>query len=180
MVSSGVQQMIPLVSPERARLVQRRNSSTCKALWQALDDVKDPEIPVLSLWDLGVLQDIIAGKDDITVVITPTYSGCPALGMMADEIRSRLHGADSRDVNIDTRLSPAWSTDWLDHNARQALREYGIAPPAQVKQADRASIACPLCGSTHTVIISEFGSTACKALHRCLSCQEPFDYFKSI
>lgn len=181
--AKDAQQIIPLVSPERARLVQRRNSSTCKALWHALDDVKDPEIPALSLWDLGVLQDIIAGEDGITVVITPTYSGCPALDMMADEICCRLSTADPREVSIVTRLSPTWSTDWLDHNAKQALHEYGIAPPlaaGPANQADKATVVCPQCGGTHTAAISEFGSTACKALYRCLACREPFDYFKPI
>jgi len=174
------QQIIALTSPERAELVRRRNASECKALWQALDRVKDPEIPALSLWDLGVLQDIISAEDGVTVVITPTYSGCPAMEMMADEIRACLSAAGESAVHIETRLSPAWSTDWLDQQAREALRSYGIAPPAPTDKVSDLPVECPHCGSSNTATISEFGSTACKALYRCLACEEPFDYFKPI
>ncbi len=173
-------QVIPLTSPERAQLVQRRNASPCTHLWQRLDQVKDPEIPVLSLWDLGVLQDVIETNDGVTVIITPTYSGCPAMDMMADEIRLCLAAAGVENVTIETRLSPAWTTDWLDQEAKQALRQYGIAPPARTNSAGQQTVICPHCGSHHTTTISEFGSTACKALYRCLACEEPFDYFKPL
>lgn len=172
--------IIPLLSTERAALVRRRNASPLASLWQALDEVKDPEIPVLSLWDLGVLQDIVATDGGITVVITPTYTGCPAMDTMADDIVRCLQAQGVVEVRIETRLLPTWSTDWLDHHARAALREYGIAPPAPANGAAGSTVACPHCGSRQTNVVSEFGSTACKALYRCEACREPFDYFKPL
>ena len=172
--------VIPLLSAERAALVHRRNASPLQSLWQALDAVKDPEIPAVSLWDLGILQDILTTESGVTVVITPTYSGCPAMETIAEDIRTCLSAQGISKVNVQTRLSPAWSTDWLDQNARTALRAYGIAPPAPTGKASDTKVDCPHCGSKRTTLISEFGSTACKALYRCEDCSEPFDYFKPI
>jgi ring-1,2-phenylacetyl-CoA epoxidase subunit PaaD len=178
--SQQASEVIPLLSPERAELVRRRNASTLQSLWRALDSVKDPEIPAVSLWDLGILQDIVATDAGVTVVITPTYSGCPAMATMAEDIRTCLSAQGVNEVRVQTRLSPAWSTDWLDQQARSALLAYGIAPPAPTVKAADTKVGCPHCGSIHTTVISEFGSTACKALYRCLDCSEPFDYFKPI
>ena len=153
------------------RLAIRRNAAD-DLLWALLDGVKDPEVPVLSLWELGVLQDVYRSGDAIVVVVTPTYSGCPAMDAMEQDVRARLDHAGHCNVEIVRRLSPAWTTDWLSPAARQLLHEYGIAPPD--------AISCPQCGSPHTTLISEFGSTACKALYRCDTCREPFDHFKRI
>ena len=153
-------------------MVRRRRESTCAHVYDWLDEVKDPEIPALSIWELGVLQDVIERDGQVTVVITPTYSGCPAMAHIENQIVNCLdaHGV-SRAV-VQTRLAPAWSTDWMDADGRAALRNYGIAPPG--------STACPQCGSGDTEVVSEFGSTACKALYRCLACLEPFDHFKRL
>lgn len=154
-----------------------------------LDTVPDPEIPVLSLADLGILR-VVREADDgmLEVVITPTYSGCPAMTQIEDDIRSLLD-AEGLTARIVTQLSPAWTTDWITAEGRDKMRRYGIAPPqrsaaqlATVQLHGRAQppeiVPCPQCGSTHTVESSRFGSTACKALYKCLDCREPFDYFK--
>jgi len=166
--------------------------------WAALDAVPDPEIPVVSIRDLGILRDIaVAGDETLEVVITPTYSGCPAMAQIAEDIGHALDTAGLGPWRIRTELSPAWTTDWISAAARERLRAYGIAPPGQcsgapaqaadqplqfVPRAARAAapdvVACPRCGSVHTQEISRFASTACKALYRCLDCREPFDYFK--
>lgn len=137
-----------------------------------LDSVTDPEIPVLSLWDLGVLRDVDRIGDRIAVVLTPTYSGCPALPVMVEDVRARLAEAGHANVDVTFALSPAWSSTWMSVSARDRLRAYGVAPPEDTS--------CPHCGSADTQSISEFGSTACKALYRCNTCREPFDYFKVI
>jgi ring-1,2-phenylacetyl-CoA epoxidase subunit PaaD len=158
-----------------ARLAVRRASAD-EPLWALLDSVMDPEVPALSLWELGVLQDIRRGPDGVVVIVTPTYSGCPAMHAMEEAVRQRLAEAGHNDVTIARRLSPAWTTDWMSNEARGALREYGIAPPGATNSPDATH--CPQCGSARTTPISEFGSTACKALYRCEDCGEPFDYFK--
>lgn len=147
--------------------------------------VVDPEIPVLTIADLGVLRDVRRAEDGaIEAVITPTYSGCPAMNMIALEVELALEKAGFAENRVVTVLSPAWTTDWMTESGRDKLRAYGIAPP--VGKASRRTlfgedtIACPKCASTETERISEFGSTSCKALYRCLSCREPFDYFKCI
>ena len=151
----------------------------------AASQVVDPEVPVLTIADLGVLRDVRRGEDGaIEAVITPTYSGCPAMSLIALEVEMALVHAGFENPRVITVLSPAWTTDWMSESGREKLREFGIAPPAG-KASRRAlfgeeTIACPKCGSTDTERISEFGSTACKALYRCLTCQEPFDYFKCI
>jgi ring-1,2-phenylacetyl-CoA epoxidase subunit PaaD len=144
--------------------------------------VVDPEIPVLSIADLGVLRDVRYSQDGIEVLITPTYSGCPAMHMIALEIETALAAAGFRDVRVKTVLSPAWTTDWMTEHGRQKLLDYGIAPP--VKGSNRRAlfgvenVACPRCGAVATQEIAAFGSTSCKSLWRCQACQEPFDYFK--
>ena len=163
---------IDTVPAAQAQRLEVRRRSLDDSLWALLDSVKDPEVPVLSLWELGVLQDVYHDGPRVVVVITPTYSGCPAMHAMEQDLRDRLTGAGCPDVVIVRRLTPAWTTDWLSPEARLALRTYGIAPPGPIR--------CPQCGSAHATLISQFGSTACKALYRCGDCDEPFDYFKAI
>ena len=152
--------------------------------WEAAAQVVDPEIPVLTIVDLGVLREIAVSDGHVEVAITPTYSGCPAMNMIALEIELALERAGIRGPKIRTVLSPAWTTDWMSEAGKAKLRAYGIAPPAG-RASRRAlfgeeSIACSHCGSHETEKVSEFGSTACKALWRCKICREPFDYFKCI
>lgn len=150
--------------------------------------IVDPEIPVLTIADLGVLREIRINAGQVEVIITPTYTGCPAMNMIALELSLALEKAGFTNPKITTALSPAWSTDWLSEVGRAKLLAYGIAPPmgrAGHKTGRRAlfgeeSIACPQCGAEESELVSEFGSTACKSLWRCLACREPFDYFKCI
>jgi ring-1,2-phenylacetyl-CoA epoxidase subunit PaaD len=147
----------------------------------ALEGVTDPEIPVLTIADLGILRDIVEQDGAIEVTITPTYSGCPAMNVIALDIEAALARVGIK-ARIRTSLSPAWTTDWLSEAGRRKLAAYGIAPPAH-STSRRALFgetrpACPRCGSADTELISEFGSTACKSLHRCRACREPFDAFK--
>jgi ring-1,2-phenylacetyl-CoA epoxidase subunit PaaD len=154
--------------------------------WAAAATVCDPEIPVLSVADLGVLRQVeFDGRGRAVATITPTYSGCPAMRLIETEIAMALEQAGFPEAKVETTLSPAWTTDWITEEGRRKLREYGIAPPAESSNARRAlfgeeEVACPKCGSPHTERVSEFGSTACKALYRCRSCSEPFDYFKCL
>ena len=171
---------------------------TLDGVWAVLDGVADPEIPVVSLRELGILRDVHHGAQGLEVVITPTYSGCPAMAQMADDVVAAL-AAHGTQATVVTQLAPAWTTDWITPAARDKLRAYGIAPPHAsqttcaggghsltpqervlkfMPRASTQAVACPHCGSTHTTESSRFGSTACKALYKCLSCQEPFDYFK--
>ena len=150
-----------------------------------LDTVCDPEIPVLTIADLGILRDLRQLEDGtLEVVITPTYSGCPAMNAIEVNIRAALQEGGFDKVLVSTILSPAWTTDWLSPEGRDKLRQYGIAPPAEGSMdkkallGERRALVCPHCGSANTEMISQFGSTACKALFRCLDCLEPFDYFK--
>jgi ring-1,2-phenylacetyl-CoA epoxidase subunit PaaD len=150
--------------------------------WDVAAGVVDPEIPVLTIADLGVLRDVTITDDGVEVAITPTYSGCPAMNMIALEIELALQRAGFRQSKVRTVLSPAWTTDWMSADGHRKLREYGIAPP-QAGSGRRAlfgaqQVACPQCGSEDTEVLSEFGSTSCKAMWRCRSCREPFDYFK--
>ncbi|WP_262047814.1 1,2-phenylacetyl-CoA epoxidase subunit PaaD [Bradyrhizobium sp. Bra78] len=162
--------------------VLERDSELRQRAWDAAASVVDPEIPVLSIADLGVLRDVVLDGDHVEVAITPTYSGCPAMNMIALEIEVALERAGFRGSKVRTVLSPAWTTDWMSDEGRQKLRAYGIAPP-QASSSRRAlfgeqAVACPQCGSDNTELLSEFGSTSCKALWRCNACREPFDYFK--
>ena len=150
--------------------------------WDAAAQVVDPEIPVLTIADLGVLRGVAVEDGCVEVAITPTYSGCPAMNMIALEIELALEREGFRNPKVRTVLSPAWTTDWMSDDGRRKLREYGIAPPlaAGTRRAlfGVEQVACPRCGSGETEVLSEFGSTSCKALWRCKSCREPFDYFK--
>ncbi len=167
-------------------------STELAVVWAALDELSDPEIPVLTLRDLGIVRDVRAQENGrVEVVITPTYSGCPAISQIEDDVRSTLarHGIEA---DVVTQLSPAWTTDWMSEAGKEKLRAYGIAPPGRAADSGhetqalhfirRASqpdvVSCPRCGSTQTVQTSRFASTACKALYQCLDCREPFDYFK--
>lgn len=164
--------MIPLQQHGRYELEQRRRNSPCADLFSVLDEVADPEIPHLSIWDLGVLQDITRQAEQISVTITPTYSGCPAVAQIREDIVTCLQQAGFRQVEVEVVLAPAWSTEWLSDRARQTLHDNGIASPGER--------CCPQCGSTDVAVISEYGATACKALLRCRTCAEPFDYFKPL
>lgn len=149
-----------------------------------LDEVPDPEIPVISLVDLGVIRDLAWEDDTLVVTVTPTYSGCPATAVINLEIESALRAQGIARIELRRRLSPAWTTDWISARGRERLREYGIAPPidgtagCNLAGATAPTVACPHCGSTDTRVVSQFGSTPCKAAYRCTECLEPFDYFK--
>jgi len=150
--------------------------------WDAAAGVVDPEIPVLTIADLGVLREVEVKNGRVEVAITPTYSGCPAMNMIAVEIALALENAGFPQPNVRTVLSPAWTTDWMSEEGRSKLKAYGIAPPRPASSRRALfgvqQVGCPQCGSEDTELLSEFGSTACKALWRCRSCREPFDYFK--
>ena len=154
-------------------------------IWKILEEVCDPEIPVLSVVDLGVVRAVNTEADGtLEVVITPTYSGCPAMNTIAINIKATLQEKGFDPIKITTVLSPAWTTDWLSEAGRAKLKAYGIAPPLQnsvdktaLFQEDR-KVECPQCGSNNTKMISQFGSTACKSMYKCKDCLEPFDYFK--
>lgn len=149
-----------------------------------LRSVTDPEVPVLTILDLGIVRGVTVAGHEVTVVITPTYSGCPAMDVIAMNIRMALLSHGVRKVNIENQLSPAWTTDWMSDEGKQKLQEYGIAPPrrssglASPALFDDELVPCPRCGSEHTELTSQFGPTSCKSLHRCLSCLEPFEHFK--
>lgn len=168
---------------------------TISNVMKLLEGIPDPEVPVLNILDLGIVRDVriypatseTKGESTgVTVMITPTYNGCPAVDVIRMSIRMTLTAAGYDPVDIRTTLTPAWSTEWMTDEAREKLRAFGIAPPNTVPvvcsldlfQQDEA-VPCPHCGSYHTEMVSRFGSTACKALYRCLDCKEPFDYFKS-
>lgn len=155
-----------------------------KNIWNILETVCDPEIPVLSIIDLGIVRavQLHEASDTVALTITPTYTGCPAMDMIGAQIRMALAEAGFYQVSIQQVLSPAWTTDWMSESGKQKLQAYGIAPPVatnfnQVYLED-LEITCPNCGATNTKLVSEFGSTACKALFQCKDCLEPFDYFK--
>ena len=155
------------------------------AIWKILEMVTDPEIPVLSILDLGIVRGVnVSDGGALEVVITPTYSGCPALDAIAFDIRLKLLEHGYRNVQLRQQLSPAWTTDWMTERGKQKLKAYGIAPPNPKQQFCKTelfaeeAVQCPRCNSYHTELISRFGSTACKSLHRCLSCGEAFDHFK--
>lgn len=156
-----------------------------KTILSYLEEINDPEMPVISIVDLGIVRDIKMNDDEIEVIITPTYSGCPAMDMIAASIRILLSTLGFKKYKVTLVLSPAWTTDWMSEKGKRKLKEYGIAPPNPKQQvcdekifAPYEAIQCPHCNSHHTHRISEFGSTACKALYQCDDCMEPFDYFK--
>jgi len=165
-------------------------NETEKKIWSLLETVTDPEVPVLSVLDLGIIRnvqvDMVGEKiSSIKITITPTYSGCPAMDVISMSIRMVLSEAGFKEIEINQVLSPAWTTEWMTSEGKDKLKAYGIAPP-QYKQTvctpdafqQEEAIQCPQCNSWHTILISQFGSTACKALYRCEDCKEPFDYFK--
>lgn len=150
-----------------------------------LEQVMDPEVPVVSVVDLGIVRDLDWQAGHLHVVVTPTYSGCPATEVIEADIRQALEAAGFAAPRLERRLTPAWSTDWISQQGRERLRVYGIAPPVGNSSkrsllGEPVHVACPQCGSLHTELLSQFGSTACKALYRCRDCLEPFDYFKCI
>jgi ring-1,2-phenylacetyl-CoA epoxidase subunit PaaD len=156
-----------------------------KRIWSILEKVTDPEIPVLTIIDLGIVRDVKINGEEIEVIITPTYTGCPAMDMIAALIRMELSTLDFKKIKITHSISPAWTTGWMSEEGKRKLKEYGIAPPNPGQQvcndklfAAAEAVQCPHCDSYHTHRISEFGSTACKALYKCDDCKEPFDYFK--
>lgn len=157
-----------------------------EAILRWLDDVKDPEVPVLSIRELGVLRDVEVVGDEVVVVMTPTYSGCPAMHAMEADVVQTLARHGVPNVRVKTIYAPAWTTDWMSDEAKAKLEAYGIAPPGRVESDDlvplrrRTPVACPYCHSVKTIVRSEFGSTACKAILFCNGCRQPFELFKAI
>jgi ring-1,2-phenylacetyl-CoA epoxidase subunit PaaD len=153
---------------------------TDAAILEAVGEVADPEVPVLTIADLGVLRGVRHEGDEVVVTITPTYSGCPAMDVIRHEVELTLQSLNV-DGRVETVLSPAWTTDWMTESGKAKLVDYGIAPPSPSGPVMlRLSVRCPLCGSPDTTELSHFGSTSCKALWRCNTCREPFDHFKSL
>jgi ring-1,2-phenylacetyl-CoA epoxidase subunit PaaD len=155
-------------------------------VFEILETVKDPEVPVVSVVELGIVRDVAVTGTRVAITITPTYSGCPAMREIEQDIRAALAAEGIEDVAMVTVHAPAWTTDWIGAEAREKLRRYGIAPPRPAGPEGlatltrrRAAVACPHCGSSDTELRSEFGSTACKAIHVCNACREPFDEFKA-
>jgi ring-1,2-phenylacetyl-CoA epoxidase subunit PaaD len=173
-----------VVSPQPAA------SPRAQQAWVVLQTVLDPEVPAVSVVDLGIVRDVLDHGDELEVVLTPTYSGCPATEVIEQSVREALDAAGLGPMRMTLRRAPAWTTDWISEAGRRKLREYGIAPPGPVDASqgtpirlvrrERTPIACPQCGSTNTERLSAFGATACKALYRCVSCREPFEHFKPI
>ncbi len=149
---------------------------TVEQVWDWLNQVPDPEIPVISLVDLGIVRDVAWQDDRLVVTVTPTYSGCPATSMINLDIETALRGHGIEKLELKRQLSPAWTTDWISEAGREKLRDFGISPP----RAGASAVPCPRCGSENTSLVSQFGSTPCKANYRCDDCLEPFDYFKCI
>lgn len=178
-----------MVTPDEvARPQGQHRADHARAL---VAELPDPEIPVLTLEDLGILREVREQDGRLTVVLTPTYTGCPATEAIRDDVRRVLNESGYPQVEVQITLSPPWTSDWISARGRRRLREYGIAPPAgdaahgtgqivrfMPRGQRAAAIACPRCGSVDTEVLSEHGSTPCKALHRCRACREPFDYFK--
>lgn len=186
---------LPLTPPVAPDVLTPASEASLPLAWQTLEAVPDPEIPVVSIRELGILRDVRvvtnASGTAFEIVITPTYSGCPAMQQIAEDIDAAMTRAGLGPWHITTVLAPAWTTDWISPEAREKLRGYGIAPPtgthAVAADAPRKitfygrpkdGVTCPHCGSTETEVVSAFGSTACKAHYRCRTCREPFDYFK--
>lgn len=179
-------------TPDKNTSEESDTTDILKAVWQVLETVSDPEVPVLSVVDLGIIREVTVTPSQLpglppqlTIAVTPTYSGCPAIDVMNMNIRMALIQAGFTNISIRQLLSPAWTTDWMSEKGKEKLKAYGITPP-QYKQAvctpdafqAEEAIPCPLCNSYHTRLVSQFGSTACKALYQCNDCHEPFDYFK--
>ncbi len=154
------------------------NNITAEDVWTLLEQVPDPEIPVLSILDLGIVRDIKVDDDLIEIIITPTYSGCPAMDAISMDIKLKLIEHGIKNFKITSVLSPAWTTDWMTEEGKIKLNKYGIAPPKMSSDISDTPPICPQCTSADTKLLSQFGSTACKALYQCNDCKEPFDYFK--
>jgi len=167
------QKQIPVLSPEFAKRRAHRNNSKHSEIWNILDRVFDPELPGLTIWDLGILQDVQQIADQWKIVVTPTYSGCPAVDAINQDITSELAKNGYNNVKVAITLSPPWSTEMMSPKGKSHLRSINIAPPDE-----NDLVNCPVCESSHTKVISQFGSTACKALYQCEDCFEAFDYFK--
>ncbi len=154
-------------------------------IWTWLHDVPDPEIPVISVVDLGIVRDVVWEQDTLVISVTPTYSGCPATAIINADIEAKLRKEGIEDIRLERRLSPAWTTAWISERGREKLLDYGITPPVEGTGAcgmgrPSVTVCCPRCRSTNTENVSQFGSTPCKASYRCKDCLEPFDYFKCI
>ncbi len=154
-------------------------------IWNILKTIPDPEIPVINIVELGVVRDVDVSKNGVVITITPTYMGCPAMTFFENEIKTNLETLGYKNVKIKKIYTPAWTTDWISDEAKQKLKEYGIAPPvgksglkSELFQSNSTSVNCPYCSDSKTRLINEFGSTACKALYHCDSCNQPFEYFK--
>lgn len=171
------------VSPDASSSLRPTDPAAAR-VWDLAAQVLDPEVPVLTIEDLGVLRSVILGDNEVEVVLTPTYSGCPAIDQMRDDVTAKLRGAGYERISVSTTLSPAWTTDWMSENGKRKLEAYGIAPPDFRSAARQGpvlvplAVKCPRCHSTQTREIARFGSTSCKALYECTACLEPFDYFK--
>ncbi len=153
-------------------------------VWQALDEVKDPEIPVVSLVEMGIVRQVVVDGEAVTVTMTPTFSGCPALEMMAQAIEEKMVALGFTAVEVKTVLSPPWSSDWITDEAREKLKKFGLAPPprhnGRVAITFHEPVACPWCGSENSVVKNEFGPTLCRAIYYCHDCQQPFEQFKAL
>jgi ring-1,2-phenylacetyl-CoA epoxidase subunit PaaD len=160
------------------------SQTAIEQVWSWLNEILDPEVPVLSIVDLGIVRSVEVAGERVRVTVTPTYCGCPAMDVIREELRSHLSRNGIDDLELVTQLSPPWTTDWLTPEVKERLREHGIAPPpVQMLSANeirpaQPALTCPHCGSAHTTLVSRFGSTACKAHYRCNECLEPFDAFK--
>ena len=159
-------------------MVMQTSPHTTDPIYEILERVCDPEVPVLSILDLGIVRHVEQKKEELIVTITSTYTGCPAMDMIAAQIRMELNAAGYPNVRIERSIRPAWTTDWMSESGKEKLKEYGIAPPDKRFTIPTDGVTCPRCGSNDTRMVSEFGSTACKALYQCRQCQEPFDFFK--
>jgi ring-1,2-phenylacetyl-CoA epoxidase subunit PaaD len=161
-------------------MVETKTIQEEEKIWQILETISDPEVPVLSILDLGIVRGIKLDVEQVEIIITPTYTACPAMDMIAMNIKLALVGHGNKKIKITSVLSPAWTTDWMSEAGKEKLKAYGIAPPQPLSDQPglTGGIQCPQCNSHNTTPISEFGSTACKALYQCKDCKEPFDYFK--
>ena len=166
-----------------------RSDTRVRDVWDVLHGVLDPEVPALSVCDLGIVRDVIAHDDGVEIVLTPTYSGCPATEVIEQAVIDAVNGIGLGPARVTLQRAPAWTTDWISDDGRRKLREYGIAPPSgtaavnqqrPIRLIPRERIECPRCGSKNTERLSAFGSTACKSLYRCVACREPFEYFKPL
>lgn len=172
--------MEPVLPIQQKNHQQLQMEEAVENIWKILATVPDPEVPVLSVLDLGIIRKVAYSKEvsKWIITITPTYTGCPAMDAIASNIRFTLFANNIKNIEIVSVLSPAWTTDWMSEEGKRKLKDYGIAPPNKQMEIPEDGVECPLCKSHDTKLISTFGSTACKALYQCKDCKEPFDYFK--